>query len=328
MRNARVIYLIASHTNPEQVTRLVNACRSGNSESRVLLHHNQACSHLDMTPFRAMPDVDILPVNFDTKWGGFAACAMMIYAMRWLLENRSFDWVIYLSGQDYPIRPLSQIEDDLAAAEVDGFIEGKPVSQCRWNVGYLRYHYHFYNVPRFPRWQRLKNRLRERAKADVNAGNVLPRFVIPSDRHGEFKLGVKPLRSIFHSDFQCCFGSAWWTLNHRAIQAMLRTYDANPAIERHYKRVLFAATESLFQTLAINDRTLKLCTDNARRFVSWSRPETARPDVLRMSDWERIMASDAHFARKIDADVDPELLDQLDRVIGVPSTTDKVATLR
>jgi hypothetical protein len=315
-QSADVVYFVASHVNPEQVARLVRACRSGNPRSRVLIHHNEQVTHLDPSLVQPFGNVDFLPESTDTAWGTFAGCEMVIGGLKWLLENRSFDWVVYLSGQDYPIRPLPQIEQALAESHYDGYLEAKPIEQCQWHIGILRYAYRFYRPPRFPWWDRVTRRLKEYADAQIRSGELLPPFVVPSRRHG-FQVGVRPLRSPFSAEFRCYFGSAWWTLNRRSIEAMVRNYDRRPELARHYRRSLFAATESLFATLVLNDPALKICTSTGKRFVSWNNPETARPDVLRMCDLPRVLASDAFFARKFDATVDPEILDRLDQVIGI-----------
>ncbi len=56
-------------------------------------------------------------------WGEVSQLAMVLRCLRWLLEFTDFDWVVLLSGQDYPIRPVAEIERSLAAADVDALIE-------------------------------------------------------------------------------------------------------------------------------------------------------------------------------------------------------------
>ena len=315
---ANVTYFVASHVNPEQVGRLVRACRSsGNPQSRVLIHHNYAVSHLDPALVQRHGNVDMLPEHSDIGWGKFAACEMVLEAMRYLLDHRAFEWVIYLSGQDYPIRPLSEIERELATTPYDGFIQAKPVDECSWHLGFGRYYYRYYEPPKFPGWASVRDYLRRRTQRQVREGHVRPRFNIPSERHGTFKVGVRPLRPPFNERFRCYFGSAWWTLNRRAVESMVRMARQRPDLIRHYRRALWATTESFFATLLFNDPSLNLCAANDKRFVSWTHPETGHPDMLSMDDWDRLMASDAHFARKIDGTKTPELLDRLDRHIGI-----------
>jgi hypothetical protein len=319
---AKVAYFIASHVNPDQVARLVKACRSsGNPDARVCVHHDYKVSNLDARAIERLGNVDVLKDHAPVEWGGFTQCIMIRRSMQWLLDNRDVEWVVYLSGQDYPIKPLAQIERELGQSQYDGYLRAKPADQYLWHTGNGRYLYRYYEPPKFPGYWRLRKVLRERGLKTIAAGKN-PRFVFPYEREGrfaegKFKVGYRPLRSPFTDKFRCMYGSSWWTLNRRAIQSMCRTMDERPDLVKHYRRILWAPNESFFMTLLLNDPTLNICNTNNKRLISWSKPETGHPDVLTTKDWNRILSSDAHFARKIDGRVDAELIDMLDRHIGV-----------
>lgn len=316
--HAKVVYFIASHVHPDQVARLVRACRSSaNPDARVLVHHDYKVSNLDAPSIERLGNVHVLRDTIKVDWGGFTQCVMKRRSLQWLLDHHDFDWVVYLSGQDYPIKPLAQVERELGQSEYDGFLDVKPVSACKWHNGYGRYHYRYYTLPKFPGMHKLRCRLRKCAKAQIAAGNPTPRFVVPGHKHGASTVGILPLRSPFNDNFGCFYGSSWWTLNRRAIQSMCRTMDARPDLVAHYRRILWAPNESFFQTLLMNDRSLNLCTTDNKRLISWTHPETGHPDVLTANDWDKILASKSHFARKIDGRVDESILDFLDHHIGV-----------
>ena len=315
---AKVAYFIASHVNPDQVARLVRACRSsGNLNARVLVHHDYKVSHLDAAAVERLGNVDVLQDTAKVDWGGFTQCLMIRRSMQWLLDNRDVDWVVYLSGQDYPIKPPAQVERELATTEYDGFLDAKPADQCKWPQAFGRYHYRYFHVPKFPGLHRVRRYLRKRTKAQVKAGNLTPRIVVPPLKHGATKVGIRPLRSPFNEQFGCFYGSSWWTLSRRAIQSMCRTMDGRPDLVAHYRRILWAPNESFFLTLLMNDPSLNLCTTSNKRLICWTHPETGHPDTLTIKDWDKILASDAHFARKVDQRVDAKLLDLLDRHIGI-----------
>jgi hypothetical protein len=318
---AKIAYFVASHVNPDQVARLIRACRSsGNPNARVVVHHDYKVSNLDAPSVEALGNVHVLRDHVKVDWGGFTQCLMIRRSMQWLLDNHDVDWVVYLSGQDYPIKPLAQVERELAASAYDGYLDAKPAEQCSWANGFGRYHYRYFNVPRFPGMHRVRRYLRKRTREQVKSGNPAPRIVAPSPKHGPLKIGVRPLSSPFDENFGCYYGSSWWTLNRRAIQSMCRTMDERPDLVAHYRRILWAPNESFFMTLLMNDRSLNLCPTNNKRFISWTHPETGHPDVLTVKDFDRLAASDAHFARKIEGRVDAKLIDLLDQHIGAATT--------
>ena len=317
VRLADTVYFIASHQHPQQIARLVKAClRSGNPGSRVLLHHNYDVSHLDPSLVLPLGNVHILPQHKGMNRETFASCEMLLGAIDWALKNVQFDWFVNLSGQDYPIKPVAQMEQYLAGTPYDGFILAKPVEECLWHTGIGRYYYRYFDLPKVPGVRRLRRFLRERQAEQTARGKIYPRFAVPGNRHGVRKVGVRPYRLPFSDDFRCYFGSAWWTLSRRALESMTRTIHQRPDLERHYRRSLWASTESFFATLAINDPTLNICTATDKRFISWSDPASGRPDVMTLADFDRLLASDAFFARKVDCVNHADLLDRLDQHLG------------
>jgi hypothetical protein len=317
-RLADTLYFIASHANPPQVARLAHAClASGNPRSRVLIHHNADVSHLDPASMLSLGNVDLLPQHKGMNRESFASCEMLLGAIDWALSHREFEWFVNLSGQDYPIKPVAEMERFLAGTPYDGFVLAKPVEACQWHTGVGRYLYRYFDLPDVRGIWRLRRRLRKRQAAQIERGNQYPRFAIPGIRHGPRKIGVRPHTLPFNNDFQCYFGSAWWTLNRRALESMSRTIQRRPDVVRHYRRTLWAATESFFATLVLNDPSLNICTATDKRFLLWSDRASGRPDVLTIDHWDQLMDSDAFFARKIvDAD-DGGLLDRLDRHLGI-----------
>jgi tRNA G46 methylase TrmB len=93
---------------------------------------------------------------------------------------------------------------------------------------------------------------------------------------------------------------------------MLKYLDEHPKLRRHYQRILFAPNESLFISILRNNPSLNLVTDNNKRLINWSNAESGHPDVLRTENFEQLISSDRHFARKFDQNKDGRVLDMLD----------------
>jgi hypothetical protein len=82
---------------------------------------------------------------------------------------------------------------------------------------------------------------------------------------------------------------------------------------RHYRRTALP-TESFPHTVLHAEPGLRLSSDT-RRFTSWP-DRSAHPAPLRVADLDRILSSDADFARKFDLTIDPLVMDELDRVVA------------
>jgi hypothetical protein len=309
---ARVVYFIASHVNPDQVLRLARAClRGGSPGSRVLIHHDYNVSHLDRAAVERLGNVDLLEQSTRIVRGFFSMCRMVESSMRWLLDHRDFDWVVYLSGQDYPLQPPAEIESFLAATPYDGFLDALPVEQRDWVIGPQRYLYQYYRVPAFA-GEAVRRAIAPRQRAARAAGRM-PRLLIPQEpKHRGPRVGVRPFFGPFRDGFRCYMGSCWWTLNRRCVRQMIRDFDARPDLVRYYQRIQFAPNESFYLTLLCNRPELNLLTTDNKRFLRWTTPETSHPDTLVTDDFHALVSSGHHFGRKFDQAKDGRILDLLD----------------
>jgi hypothetical protein len=136
-----------------------------------------------------------------------------------------------------------------------------------------------------------------------------------------FHLGLRAFHGPFRDGFECYKGSSWWTLNRRSVEHMVRYADSHPELIKHYRRVQFAPNESFYPTILRNNPELNLITNDHKRYIRWSHPETGHPDLLTSDDLPAILASGKDFARKIDSRKDPRILDLLDEHLGVVART-------
>jgi hypothetical protein len=238
--------------------------------------------------------------------------------MRWLLDRHEFDWVCHLSGQDYPIRPLRDIESDLAHSSRDGYLLSFPLDIVPFDVGAGRYLYQYFDVPDFKGVRTLREWVYQNQEKCVARGRMPLAAMAPMEK---FRLGFRSFWGPFSGGFKCYKGSSWWTLNRRSVEYMVDYAERNPKLIKYYRRVGFAPNESFYPTILGNNPDLDLITNDHRRFIRWSHPETGHPDVLSSAGLDAITSSGKDFARKIDSRKDPRILDLLDEFIGVRAAT-------
>jgi Core-2/I-Branching enzyme len=292
-----LVYLVVSHRGPDQVLRLVRALRESPSAT-VVVRHDQRHSRLDAAALERAGAV-ALSVDIVVEWGGWSHLRMLLGALARIVAEHDPDWVVVLSGQDYPLRPLDEVEHRLATAGRDAFLA------AAWELPtdtlppppaeefFLRYAYLHLRTP---------------LRLPYLPGRLKPVVYV---RETPRRLGIRRPRLPFGEAMQCWVSSDWPTLNRRALETVLRTAREERRLIRHYRRTV-APAESFFATALMNDRRLSVSGEDSR--VARFSPQSPHPDVLTSKDLDELTASGAQFARKFDSQVDERVLDRLDEV--------------
>lgn len=279
-----VAWLITSHTLPGQVLRLAGTLRAGSPDAVLALHHNPQDCAVDEAALAELGVLRVLPPTRVT-WGDMSQQTMVLRSLSWLLGHADFDWLVLLSGQDYPIRPVAEIERSLAQAGVDGFLHTVPVTGG--DEFALRYLHHWRRAP-VPR-----------------AAARLPGVQVRTMPSGTW-VGTPARAMPFGPELVCHRGADWFTLSRRAVEHVLRFCARRPDVLRHYARTLIP-TESLVHTILANS-SLTLSGDN-RRFSRWE-PGAPSPRTLTAADLPAAFASGFDLARKFSGSVVLDAVDE------------------
>jgi hypothetical protein len=299
---SRIAYLIMSYSLPDQVVRLASVLRRGSPQACIVVHHDDRECSVDGAALEALGVQRVEPPS-RVAWGEPSQLAMVLRCLRWLLEFADFDWVVLLSGQDYPVRRVAEIERSLARADVDALIETHRCEQPAFTatVDEFAGRYHF-------RWRRTRSRgTGALVRAAARVSPLIRSRAMPSGTW----TGVRAVRTPFGPELVCHYGSDWFTLSRDAVAAVERFRRARADVLRYYARTLIP-TESFVQTVLANDDSLRLASDY-RRYSVWDEPNMPGPRILRTRDLDLVLGSGAHFARKFDETVDGEVLDEIDR---------------
>ncbi len=286
----RIGYLVVSHRDPGQVLRLVRVLMEGSS-SEVVVRHDQRRSELGRDAVDAAGG-RLLDDGLELEWGGWGQAEVLLNGIR----QFDTDWVLVLSGQDYPLRPLAEIEAYFEGTEHDALLGDAWQLDLAGDPGpprdefFTRYAYRHYGRP--PGLGKLPRRLR--------------RFVYT--REMPPRLGIRRLSGPFRSVF---VSADWLTLSRRAIASIDRYVREESRAMRYFRRVA-VPSESLFATALMSDGQLSVGLDH-RRFIRFPRPGAPHPDTLTTADLPELQRSNAFFGRKFDVEVDAEVLDALDQ---------------
>lgn len=298
----RVAYFVQTHRQPEQVLRLLARLREGSPDAALIVGHCPAGPSLDEERLRALAALHFRHVRQGQR--GYWSLLEPYFTAVDLLAERGvdYDWLVYLSGADYPLQPLAKTEAELAASEWDGYMTyfafTEPFEDGRRRQGRVRYQYRYEDLPGRMPLLRVLRKLNSRQpwfQVHLTYGPRLGRRL----RHIPALRG----RTVYR-------GSQWTTLRRAAVDKVMAAYRGEPELVRYFEATI-CPDEAFVQTVLMGEQGLRFCNDN-RRCVGRVFGKDGHPQIWTLADGPALVASGCHFGRKIDPDVDAALIDYLD----------------
>jgi len=313
----KVVYLIQTHKNPEQIYRLVQTIKKSSPGSYVLVSHDFTACNLDATPLRSLPDVEV--INGKGGRADFSIIQGYLDAVDWLFShNTEFDWLINITGQDYPTQPLPSIEKFLAETKYDGFLKYFDIlsdsEDNPWGVeqGRGRYLYQYWHSGIYISGRSLQEKIFRRLLVILHlAINNSQPFIRFCGVFDSVMIGVLATLTPFNEKFMCYGDSYFHTLSRKCIQYLHDFSKQNNGLVKYYKKTCIS-DESFIQTVLVNSDLFNLCNEY-KRYIDFSNSQdSSRPRTLTVEDYSRIVQDEIHFARKFDLAQDSKILDMLD----------------
>ena len=302
-----VVYHVETHRDPRQVERLVATINRWAPESLIVINHDERAEPLNEAALRKLGAV----VQYGLGgYSDFSHPRRWLQTVDWLTRNRvEYDWLSNLSGQDYPIRPLSRVHDELAASGADAFLETFDVfdpEQTPWGMarGTTRYRFRHRRLGGLSHGQKVMlrpvqvvNRVQPWYRLTSATGLTLGRRVPAPWGDGMRLLG----------------GSFFTTLRRPAVEHVRAFVDEQPEVMAFLAGAL-APAEVFFQTaLGQQDGADLTIVNDCRRYFDFSRTRFNSPKTLGLADLPSMMASGKDFARKFDLASEPDALDAVDQ---------------
>jgi Core-2/I-Branching enzyme len=293
----KIAYLITAYDNPSHLGRLLDA---------ILTPQSAAYIHIDgkfpIEPFEhcRRDKVHFLQDRVRIYWGEFSMVEATLRLMRAALRSpERFDYLMLISGTDYPIRPATELEAFLEANAGTQFMNmvempndtlGKPLARLQR-----------YKLQTGERLGGVRRRIRA---ALVKAG------LMPAARNYQRALGAR----------RPFGGSTWWTLTREACEYILDFVSRERAFVRFY-RYSVIPDEGMFHTIIGNSQFAHRVRRNLG-YTDWracgNHPELIGPDHVRRFVSEPNVRSDdkygpgkIFFARKF-SDRAATLVDELE----------------
>jgi hypothetical protein len=270
--------VLYTYRDPPQIQALARHLLSHRSTAAVAIHHDAKSSPLE--PFEEDRRLLIVPDPAVVEWGRWSQVQAIVKATRLMIAQApEVQWIVLLTGQDWPAVPLGAVEAALGELSVDACIEAVPSTE-RWGWdAYQRYCYRWFS---FPTWAAAAARLIGR----------MPRLAYLGS-YGALELNMIGVASRSLRPEGLVGGIEYFALSRRAWEAVQSGYDS-PRVRRRFARCLIP-TEVFFATMIARAGLRIGPPVHYCRFA----PGSANPEILTPAELPLARASGALFARKI-----------------------------
>lgn len=318
-----IAFLVLNHRPQEQLLRLLTTLRRGLPSASICVHNDRFQADVDPVMLREIDNVYLLTNESPMGWGDYSIVDACCRSLEWMNEHLEFDWVVFLSGQDYPIKPLNEFKDYLDAIGADAVVRASPINDLKKAADRRdrrRRYFYQYKMDGVQLRQdsvigHLLERLQEGGGVLIDAVNIAqPFFKIYRMPHRvPYPFGWRAFSSPFAPDYPCWHGSMWMSLSRKASEFVVDTLKKRPCYVQYFRRTIIP-DESAIVTLVCNSSELRV-ENRQLHYIRWSNWQKGSPDVFTALDFDELHAAQGYFARKFDVAKDVTILDRLDEVI-------------
>jgi|SRR6185312_3783077 len=275
----KIAHILLTYTDPLQTERMVSRLQHEDSDFFVQLDRKiPLSSHQNLRNYR---NVYFIQERVDVKWGGYSMLQSIFNALQEvLLSGVRYDFINLLSGQDYPLKSASYIQEFLSRHGNRNFLSMRHFD-TEWRDARLR----------IDRYHMTDYGFRGRYLVERTINLLLPKRKCP-------------LKLDYFG------GSMFWTISPEAAAYVLGFVDRNPAFRR-FLRFTWSPSEFVFQTVLMNS-DFRTTIERDDLMESYYPQGSARPKFYTSEDLEELKSSSKLFARKFNIAVDPHVLDKID----------------
>ena len=305
----KIAYIILAHNYPEQLARLI--FKLNTDDVSFFIHIDKKTDktiyHQMFSQLNKLSNVFFVK-RYNSQWGTFNLVKATLEAINVIGKTGlEFDYVMFLSGQDYLIKTNAYIKRFLQINQGKEFIEYFSLPYSQWKKG---------GFPRIEYWHIFWN--------DQYFCINDKYYCIPEN--GEFKSTiVSSLYSFLISrlvkkrklpeGFAIYGGSQFWCLTGECIKWINIFVKQNPKFVKRFNYT-YCADEIFFQTLILNSPFKDKVVNDSLKYIDWGDEINAyHPLILEKKDFEKIRQSEKLFARKFDQSKDSDILDMIDKMI-------------
>lgn len=244
---------------------------------------------------REMPQVAGVYQKYSVHWGGFSILKCELFMLKDALKKCDADYFHLISGQDYPIKPLSYFLTYFEENNGTNYLTYSHLPNPRWEQNtYERFQY-FYLFDYFSR--------RDMA---IHYSNKIMEF----QKRYHLKRRIPDYFDHLYG------GSQWFSITRKSVDTFLNFTKRKPSFYNKL-RFTFAPEETYFTTLGVNlllKEKVKVENKNCR-FIRWKNENGNYPANLSLEHFHFFAEEDALFARKFDGEIGEKAVEAIDEYL-------------
>lgn len=278
----KLAHLILTYTDPKQTERMI--MNLWHPDSDFYIHVDEK---IDIKPHLYLNDIKnvyLIKNRVEVRWAGYNTVKATFTCIKEIeATGKKYDYINFMSGQDYPIKPLEYILAFLKANQGKQFIEAINIEQDVKE-----------DIPKLNRFHLVNFTFRGKYKLEW----LINMFLAPRKIPKELTIYGKAM---------------FWTLTQDAANYVVKTVEGNRKFLNFFL-YSWGCDEFVFQTILMNSCYRDAITNNHVIYLDWS-AGGSHPKTLGVEDFDSLMKSEHLFARKFKMSHDSEILDLIDRNI-------------
>jgi len=257
----KIAYIILCHHNEKQIKKLI--------QNLLYKEHIDVYIHVDkknptlknnlIKVYGQHQSVYIIPDSINVNWSGFSQVDATLLSFEYIMKNeRRYDFITLLSGQDYPLRSSIEILSFLRKNMGKNFIEYEDIGTYEWRINRYNFFTENVNTRSFP----LK---------------VFRKFSILFQKIFNIK------RKKNHTKLYK--GSGWFTLTEDVVKYILEEVSIQNLRPKY--KYTSCADEHFFQNILLNSEFEDTIINDNLRYIIWEHGASS-PKTYTLAEVETI----------------------------------------
>ena len=277
----RQAILITAYRDLSQLRRLVEYF---DDDFELFIHLDKKCQK-DYRFLQERPHTHLYR-QYKIAWGDVNHLYAILLLMKEAYAHKDLEYFHLITGSDYPIPLLDEFKSFCEEHRHENFVEHFPLPHDDWgNEGGLNRIQYYWLQPSYR----------------VKHGRLIEKSI-----KWQRRLGIR--RRFRYFNGKIYGGGTYWSVSREAVGKALEYLYEHPDYLRRFRMTSIAEEICLPALWAGIGMPMQ---NDYKRYIDWG-GDGGNPQVLTEKDYERIIASGALFARKMESGTSDKLIEMLD----------------